>query len=160
MTVVASRLTVSGTLYAMPFYVGAATSFSRIGAEVTMVGAAGSVVRLGIYGGAGVPSGAPVLDAGTVAGDVVASVELTIAQTLQPGQYWLCTKAESAGTYPSMRAFSGTGSPVGATTLTAATGGQSVGYAPTGVAAGAFGTFPTGSFASILSAPAVVLKVA
>lgn len=75
-------------LYAVPFYVGAPTTFTQIGIEIT-AGVAGSNVRLGIYNmGAGVPT-TLVLDAGAVATTGGGFSGIVIAQALSPGWYWL-----------------------------------------------------------------------
>ena len=70
----------------------------RIACEVTAIGSAGAVVRLGIYAcnANGMP-GALVLDAGTVAADDIAGIkEITINQPLRPGRYWLCAATQVA----------------------------------------------------------------
>lgn len=81
-----------GTLRLTPFYVPHATTVSKIGAEVTVVGEAGSKVRLGIYSdtGKGYP-GALLVDAGTINGDSATVQEITLetAQALAPGLYWV-----------------------------------------------------------------------
>ena len=78
----------------------------RIGAEVTVVGTAGAVVRLGIYDddGSGLP-GALVVDAGTIAGTVAAASTITISQAFaNAGWRWLAACVQgAAGTRPTMR---------------------------------------------------------
>lgn len=107
----------------VPFWVSNTTSFDRIGAQVTVAGAAATVVRLGIYAddGSGMP-GSLILDAGTIAGDAVASAEVTISTTLSPGLYWLA--AVPQGGTPTMVCASGTNIQGGAgvSTLAVATG--------------------------------------
>jgi hypothetical protein len=59
----------TGTLRLLPWYVPTAVSLTRLGAEVTTVGEAGSLYRLGIYSDNG--SGYPVallVDADTILG--------------------------------------------------------------------------------------------
>jgi hypothetical protein len=96
----------NGTGRFSPFPVPAAITLAKIGVEVTAVGEAGSVIRLGIYGdnGSGFP-GPLVLDAGTVPGDAVAAAaELTINQALQPGLYWVGGVVQGAPTtQPTLR---------------------------------------------------------
>lgn len=84
----------SGKMYLTPIDVAVATTFNRIACNVSATGTGtGLLLRLGIYNDIGNfsrPSGAPVLDAGTVdptsgTGDKT----ITINQTLQPGRYWL-----------------------------------------------------------------------
>lgn len=113
--------TVNGTGTAAPFWVSQPTTFDRIGAQVTVVGAAGTVVRLGIYAdnGNGTP-GALIIDAGTIAGDAVASAEVAISKTLAPGLYWLV--AVSQGGAPTMTCMSGSNEVGAGSTLAVATG--------------------------------------
>lgn len=75
------------------------------------------MVRLGIYAddGTGVPTGAPILDAGTIstgsgdAGNVATGgtpgvYEITVSTTLQPGLYWIGGGAQGVGgSGPTMR---------------------------------------------------------
>ena len=80
------------------FVVDEYVTIDRIGVEVTTVGAAGALVRLGIYSddGASYPGGL-LLDAGTV--DSAASTgfkELVISQALPKGVYWLAAVSQSA----------------------------------------------------------------
>ena len=112
---------VSNQMTCVPFWVGSAHTFDRIGAEVTVAGASGTVVRLGIYtdNGSGMPS-ALVLDAGTIAGDTVAAQEITISTTLNPGLYWLA--AVPQGGTPTMRVLAVTNIlPTGVSALATAT---------------------------------------
>ncbi len=79
----------------VPFCCGKRTTFSEIGLQVTAAGT-GSV-RLGIYkNGAGQPTDL-VLDAGTVAVTSTGVKTITIAQTLDPGWYWLASVFQSGG---------------------------------------------------------------
>ena len=98
----------NGTGRFSPWTVRRTMQFVRIGAEVTAAGEAGSVVRLGIYAddGTGYP-GALVLDAGTIAGDSATVQEITIAQVLTPGLYWIGGVVQNApATRPSLRCIS------------------------------------------------------
>jgi hypothetical protein len=102
------------TTYYTPFYVGASTSFDRIGITTGAIGTAGTV-RLGIYNDTnGVPS-TVVLDAGTVSTVVSASpaaVSATISQTLSPGWYWLASNQQTgsaANTFAGSVGGSGSG---------------------------------------------------
>lgn len=74
---------------AVRFDVGATTTFTRIGLEVTTA-AASNVFRLGIRNdnGNGYP-GALVLDAGTIDASTTGFKEITISQILTPGRYWV-----------------------------------------------------------------------
>lgn len=106
---------------AAPFWVGVTTTFDRIGAVVTVAGAASTVVRLGIYGDAGNGEpGALILEAGTIAGDSATAQEITISQQLSPGWYHLAAVAQ--GGTPTMRTVTGThANPIGAGSLASAT---------------------------------------
>ena len=94
----------TGTLRCNPWAVVRQVTIARIGMEFTAAGDANSVFRLGIYAddGGGYPTGAPVLDAGTIstgtgnAGTVatggtpgVYEITLGSALTLSPGLYWV-----------------------------------------------------------------------
>jgi hypothetical protein len=120
-----------------PFIVVGQQSFDRITCEVTTAGAAGALIRLGIYAlnaTTGVV-GSLVLDAGTIDGTVVAIAQVTIAVTLPSGAYLLVATPQGVvSPYPATRRLtspignSGTGSPTGA----AALGGWQGTSAPTG----------------------------
>lgn len=82
-------------------------TLTRIGAEVTAAGDAGSVMRLGIYAddGNAMPA-ALVLDAGTIPGDLAQVAELVINQPLSPGTYWFGGVIQGAPvTVPTVRAM-------------------------------------------------------
>jgi hypothetical protein len=72
---------------------------TSIGVSVSIVGEAGSKVRLGIYAddGTGYP-GALVLDAGQIAGDSATVQEIAINQQLVSGLYWVGAAVQSATT--------------------------------------------------------------
>lgn len=76
--------------FAVPFFVASRTTFNGIGCEVTVASGAGGQARLGIYSdtGNGYPD-ALILDAGTVAIDVVGYKIIVINQILNAGLYWL-----------------------------------------------------------------------
>mgnify|MGYP001592524472 FL=1 len=91
----------AGRIYYLPIFVADPQTYIRIGAEVTVAGAAGKVIRLGIHAwNKGVP-GALVLDAGTIAADAVATAEITISKLLQ-GWYFLTFVSDGA---PTVRAL-------------------------------------------------------
>ena len=80
----------NGTLRATPFWVPSQITVERIGSEVTVVGDAASVLRLGIYAddGTGRP-GSLVVDAGTISGNSATVQEITgLSVSLSPGVYW------------------------------------------------------------------------
>ena len=65
-------------------------TLDRIGISVNTAGAAGSVIRLGIYRDDGaIGPDALVLDAGTVDSTTTGRKEITISQALTPDNYWL-----------------------------------------------------------------------
>jgi hypothetical protein len=77
------------------FYVGATTSFDRIGCTAGTLTSSGNA-RLGIYTDSGGKPGTLVLDAGTVAYSTTNTAYLiTIDQSLTPGWYWLAFNAQS-----------------------------------------------------------------
>lgn len=116
-------------LSTVPFWVGRAQNFDRIGAEVTTAGAAGATLRLGIYAddGNGLP-GALVVDAGTITSDSTGAKELTISQSLAAGWYHLAALVNTATA--TFRVITGNNYPVGAGSLASATasGGQAGHY--------------------------------
>ena len=84
-------------LYYFPFFCPDSTTFTRIGINVTST-AAGNA-RLGIYANSnGVPSGAPILDAGTVDVSTTGEKEIVISQALGVGWYWLAIVSDVAPT--------------------------------------------------------------
>lgn len=91
---------VTGTQYFIPIWIPATQTYDRIVFWLAQVASTGTV-RLGIYDSDtnGWPSGAAILDAGTVAitsGAVVK--ETTISQSLTPGLKWLACQPEFTGT--------------------------------------------------------------
>jgi len=78
------------TMTLVPFALSVSTTFTKIGIYVNTGGAAGAVVRLGIYNSSNGLPGTRLLDAGTVATTTSSALALiTISQTLAPGLYWL-----------------------------------------------------------------------
>lgn len=92
---VGTQLLASGTMRGVPFIVASAQTVTKIGAEVTVAGNAGSKVRLGIYNDddTGIP-GTLLIDAGVIAGDSATVQEITISQALTPGLYWFALVAQ------------------------------------------------------------------
>jgi hypothetical protein len=105
-----------------PYIVTKAVTITRIGAEFTAAGEANSIFRLGIYAddGTGVPTGAAVLDAGSIStgsgnagtvatGGTPGCYEITISQALTPGVYHFGGAVQGAPTtQPTMRIIAGT----------------------------------------------------
>jgi len=93
------------TLYAVPFYVPVATTYTTLAVEVTTL-SVGKSVRLGIYNDStGVP-GSLVLDAGTISTTTTGAKTITISQLLAAGWYWLAAVCDSS--VPVLRALSQT----------------------------------------------------
>ena len=102
---VTTRTMTADRLYLMPLQIPNAITATRIGINVT-TGVSG-LARLGIYADSGgSPSGAPLLDAGTVDTTTTGEKEITISLALQPGLYWigLVTNAASVLTAESLSA--------------------------------------------------------
>lgn len=85
-----------------PVIINKNITIDRLGAEITTVGEAGSLLRLGIYrdDGNSRPS-ALVIDAGTILGDSATLQEKTITPTLlEAGTYWFGAAPQAAPTTP------------------------------------------------------------
>lgn len=94
-----------GRMIVSPFPVVKTTALDRIAVDVTTLAAA-TVMRLGIYGStANGDPGTLVVEAGTVDVSTTGNKELTIAQTLSPGLYWLAAVAQ--GGAPVVRVATG-----------------------------------------------------
>ena len=86
---VASYLNVvANYLYYCPIAIPNSITATRIG--INVVTAAAGSIRLGFYSDLdGAPSGAPLLDAGTVSVSTTGEKEITISLALSPGMYWM-----------------------------------------------------------------------
>lgn len=119
-------LLIANQEWAIPIKIGRDCSVDRIAVEVTTVGAAGSVIRLGVRDSTtDNRPGALLLDAGTVAGDAVAVAEIALGSPLRlrkPGTYWLTAAAQNvSGTAPTIRTVTtSTLTPSASATLSAA----------------------------------------
>lgn len=82
-------------MYYRPFWVPVRRAFDRIGVDVSTAATAGGVLRFGLYSGRGRPESL-IVDAGTAASTATGSVEVTIAQTLGPGVYWIALAPQVA----------------------------------------------------------------
>lgn len=142
-------LMIQNAMRATPIFVPRAVTLDRIGAEVTVAGEAGSVIRLGIYSddGNGVP-GTLLLDAGTIAGDGSAIwKEIAISQAVPAGLIWVTGVAQLCPTLPpTVRVASSQQVPV--TYTSAPTSASPVAYvsgtSPTGALPTPFGTVVNG----------------
>lgn len=130
-------------------------TITRLFAEVTTVGEAGSKFRIGVWNddGAGKP-GTLLLDAGQIDGDSATVQELTVSQALPIGTYWVGGAVQSAATTPPTMRVVSTSSiqhhyPLG-TSLPAANT-QAVAWTHSGQS-GAFGAFTPGTIPGGVSA--------
>jgi hypothetical protein len=87
----------AGTIYALPILVDRTRTFTKIGIPAGSTAVASSNARLAIYnvaedGGLGTL----VLDCGTVDTSTIGWKELTISQSLKPGQYFLAFRCSHA----------------------------------------------------------------
>jgi hypothetical protein len=154
----------SGRLVLGQWYVPNSCTIDRIGAEVTTVGSAGSVVRLGIYAdnGYGMP-GSLVLDAGTIDGtsQTVQSITLGTPTSLSRGVYWFgaacqvadCTVRSSAGAYSGYAYSFMTSAPTAGQTF-----GSYYQASVTGALPATFSTTPT--IGTVNSSPRLHLRIA
>lgn len=153
-----NQVMVQNKVYYVPFFVGEATSFVKMGMTIA-TGQASTTIRVGIYqdNGHSAPSGAPLTEAATpLDSSAAASVETAISITLQPGLYWLAACSQGGTTQPTV-AQTITPSPfVGGGTLAEGVTGQNC-YATTG-ASGALPSYTES--ARVAFAPVVALKVA
>lgn len=104
----------TGLMHASPKFISSDITLDRLGAEVTLIGDAGSKVRLGIYAddGTGRP-GSLVLDAGTIAGDSASVQAITISQALTRGWYWFAQVTQIVTTTgPQVRTMFGAAEPI------------------------------------------------
>lgn len=130
----------------VPFCCGKKARFTEIGLQVTAAGT-GSV-RLGIYkNGAGQPTDL-VLDAGTVAVTSTGVKTITIAQTLEPGWYWLASVFQSGGSPAAIASVTSVSHPsIGFTTNPGVQQGMFQAYA--------YGTLPSSATSPALTALAL-----
>lgn len=146
-----------------PFVLSGSTAFDRIACEVTSVGEAGSLVRMGAYAdnGNGYP-GALLFDAGTVAGDVLSTTtprEITISQTLS-GVVWLAAAIQVVSvTSPTLRTVTNASMHVLAGQTTTIQSTATTGYSHSSVS-GALPANFTGTVTSVSSAPRILLRKA
>lgn len=100
-------LTVTGTLYAYPYYIAAPTLIKTVGVYTT-TGQTGGAAHAGLYAdnGAGYPgalvSGSDGAALACTSGAV--SQTNTVNLTLQAGWYWLASIFTASGTFPTMAA--------------------------------------------------------
>lgn len=154
-----------GALRLVPWLVRQRVSLTRIGAEITTVGEAGSKLRLGIYADTGSSTpGALVVDGGVIAGDSATVQELTIDTTLTPGLYWIGGAVQVVvTTQPTVRTVSNWTPPIvlhSGTSIPSANG-TVVGWSLASITGALPATFTVGgSSGAAGSAPRVFVKTA
>lgn len=157
----------NGTLRLVPFYLPQATSISRIGAEITTIGQAGSLLRLGLYSDSlGLPASL-LLDAGTIAGDSATVQEIVLGSplALAAGWYWTGGAVQNVTiTQPTVRVTSGVTSPILLGTSQSMPGSSATtsGYSMPGITGAFPSTFTAwaGSPSAITSAPRIFMRTA
>lgn len=95
-----SAAATDGTVTATPIWLGGGKTFTSMGVSVTVAGATGSVIRLGVYADANGTPGARVLDAGTVASDTTGVKTVTVSWAPVAGRYWLAGAAQGGVAAP------------------------------------------------------------
>jgi hypothetical protein len=147
---------------AVPFTVPNSCVISRIGADISVIGDAGSLYRLGIYAddGTGRP-GALKVDGGTVLGDSATVQEVTVNVALSPGLYWAVGVVQNvATTQPTVRtASTNIMLPLDAGTTIPGAAASNLGFQSTGVAGALAATFNVTGFAGNV-VPRLFVKVA
>lgn len=101
----ATSIPAEGDVRASPFWVPAGSRIDRLATEITVVGTAGALIRLGLYAdnGDGTP-GALIIDGGTIDGTVLNMSEVTFAPITIPSFGWAVQCVQGgAGTRPTTR---------------------------------------------------------
>ena len=103
---VTTLATATPRLHFTPFIVPARRSFDRIGINVSTAatGGSGGTLSFGIYGTTDGSPGTLIMNTSTISSESTGSKEMVIAQTLDPGLYWLALLVLTAGC--SVSAFS------------------------------------------------------
>lgn len=106
-------ITATGTImqsawqYFVPYVVEEPHTFIGLGLNVTTAGAAGAIIRFGLYqDNNGIP-GALIVDAGTVAADTTGFKAVTISAMLAPGLYWTSVASQGPSTQPTVKMRAG-----------------------------------------------------
>lgn len=136
----------NGNLRVTPWLLETTVKIDRLGGEVSVVGDAGSKIRIGVYADTGnAYPGSLLLDAGVIAGDSATLQDITgLSLTLAPGLYWLGGAVQLVTTtQPTVRTLSGYAPPVSFGFGTSAPGANSTafGYTHTGVTGALPATF-------------------
>ncbi len=145
----------AGELRMTPVYLPVPRAIDRVGCNVSNVGTAGHVARLGVYN-ADQATGLPAtvfIDAGTVAVDTTGAKEVVVSATLH-GLYWLCLAPQS-GSFVGMTAAGS--APIGGGGSAGAGTGNTLGYGvvdPTAPLPNLTGVVPT-----VLAVSPVIISV-
>lgn len=167
-------LTVTGTLYAYPFYLPGPTALTGIGVYTT-TGQTGGAARVGLYtdNGSGYPGSlVSGTDAGALAATSGAADEFnTVSLTLNGGLYWLASIFTASSTFPTVASAAvgyaaASNSLLGSDTAahliaTSAQAASGISVAATyGALSGiSSGTFPTGATLTLnADTPLVILR--
>jgi hypothetical protein len=148
-----------------PFFLPVRRAFDRLGLNISSAAAGGSgaVIRMGIYTNTGGLPDALVVASSTISVETTGSKELTIANTLDPGLYWLCAVPQVVLSTLTWRGFASTWFPaavdVGTTPPSSLPAG---GFYTTGVSGALPSTAaaPTGTVSAGGILPAVCLRAA
>lgn len=149
----------AGQLTLAPMNIDRVCLLQALVAEVTTVGSAGAVVRLGVYkdDGSGLFPGALVVDAGTIDATVLGNSTITLgtAIPLPPGRYWVGGASQGApSTAPIMRTVGTSGAVLMPSTTASASN------IPTGAAQnGVTGALPS-AYTTTLGFTSAVTRVA
>jgi hypothetical protein len=144
-------------LYAFPLSFLSSCTLVEMATKLWATGAAGSVVRMGIYGDTGGLPGTLLVDAGS-ANATVQILALTISQAITAGRVWLCAVAQVAA--PQFERLSGgTEIAIGHTAAWNETTAGSTAYNTAATVSGVLpGTFPAIAGVTI-NAPMISVKV-
>lgn len=158
-----SNTMTNGTLRVAPWFIPEPITIDRIGAEVTVVGDAGSKVRLGIYSDNGHAfPGALLLDAGVIAGDSATVQDLTVSQVIPAGLHWVGGVVQVVTTtQPTVRITNNVmylPIPIVGSNTTPAAGATMVGYAQTSVTGALPSNFST-SIVTTGSTPRIHIRI-
>lgn len=150
----------SGTLYALPFFVPVATTFTKISVAITTLDA-GKLIELGIYANANGQPTTLEYDCGNVSTSATGDIGLTgLSLALSAGWHWLVCATNSIATVQINGTFSTSsiiGTLLGFQTTNTITTGLKAAWV---FAAGALpGTFPTISYVTNTTHPLVYLRL-
>ena len=96
---IASQALGANTVYASPLWVPPGSAIDRIGINVTVVAAAGKILRLMLHAsGANDLPGALLLDAGTILADALGDREITVSYTPPGGLTWISVVSDGTPT--------------------------------------------------------------